>query len=258
VLDLPSPIHVALLSGVFAVLAFVVTLAQRLGDWRSKKVAQVLGVISLLLLVSWLYLGCLWVFNVDLRASFSWNSPTLWVVAGAVTLAGVSLSVMKGNWFRIQRRATETIITGPDLIDLEVTNHPEKTRSPGLIIRVHNRRDSDAGVSVLVRDVRSLNKSTGAYRNSSGSPNLARSVIAKGKIKSGSPSDNQWLVRIAGDHLEVGNTTGSGRLDWPPLDKRTTQRWKVCLEVKTDGSPDWSKEFDVEWQERSDTIWIIR
>jgi len=38
--ELPNPIHIALLGAVFAVITILLTLGQRLGDWRSKRICQ--------------------------------------------------------------------------------------------------------------------------------------------------------------------------------------------------------------------------
>lgn len=255
---LPSPISVALLSGVFAMGALIITLAQRLGDWRSKNIARALGVVATLILLCWVYLVLLWVFNIDLRASFSWNSPTLWVVVGSLGFTGLVLAAVRWNWLRIEQRVTEAVITGPNRIDIEITNHPEKTDSPGLLIRANNRRDSDAVASVLAREAKSLNRATHAYRDNSSSLLRIGRVVADVRIKAGSCSNNHWLVRIADGHMEVGNSRGEGTLDWPPLDKSATQRWRIYLTVRVVGFPDWNREFDIEWQPRSDTIWIIR
>jgi hypothetical protein len=102
---LPNPIHVGLLSGGFAIVALIVTLAQRLGDWRSKTVAKGLAAIAIMLLLCWVYLACLWIFEVDLRAVFS-GHPTVFWIAGTLSAIGLALAITKAN--RLRGNSLET------------------------------------------------------------------------------------------------------------------------------------------------------
>jgi hypothetical protein len=94
---MPDPVHIAILSLGFAVVAFVITIAQRLGEWRSKAAARVLGAMAALLVASWFYLAVLWVVKVDLRVLFAAQSPIFWIIAGTLSLMG--LVAARGNWF---------------------------------------------------------------------------------------------------------------------------------------------------------------
>jgi hypothetical protein len=86
---LPSSAQVPLLGAVLSAALFLLTLAQRLGDWRSKKAAWALAAVATVLGLSWFYLICLWVFKVDVRHSVDvhWALLTASVVLGAVALA---------------------------------------------------------------------------------------------------------------------------------------------------------------------------
>lgn|ERR1039457_6111500 len=83
---MPDSVHIALFCGVFAVLAFLWTQAQRVGDYRSKALARTLALIATLLSVLWIYLGFLWFLKIDLRlwiADHHWAAWLLVVVVVA-------------------------------------------------------------------------------------------------------------------------------------------------------------------------------
>lgn len=91
--ELPNPVHIAILSAVFAVIAFIVQLGQRLGDWKSPKFAKVLLGMAVLLIACWVYLALLLIVKVDVRVMFS-NQPTaFWVVMGTVSLMGLVVAL---------------------------------------------------------------------------------------------------------------------------------------------------------------------
>jgi hypothetical protein len=92
--ELPQPVHVAILSLGFAVVAFIITIAQRLGDWRSKWIARALGVLAVLLVICWVYLGALWVFKLDLRVPFTSNSEWFWIIIAGISLLGTIVAIV--------------------------------------------------------------------------------------------------------------------------------------------------------------------
>src|SRR5687768_1939072 len=91
-MDLPNPIHVTLLGLVLAMIVFALTLAQRLGEWRSKMVARILGALASGLVVVWVYLACLWIFKVDLRTVFA-HHVVLFSCAGVLSIIAVILGL---------------------------------------------------------------------------------------------------------------------------------------------------------------------
>lgn len=104
---LPNPIHIALLSGVFAVVAFILTFAQRIGDWRSKAVARILGVIGAGLIALWLYLACLWIFAIDLRTLFDGLSIVFWIILGTLSVMGIVVIVLNKRQMSVPRLVPE-------------------------------------------------------------------------------------------------------------------------------------------------------
>ncbi len=85
---LPDPTHVAVLGLVIGAVMSILALAQRFGEWRSRSVARLLGVLAGALTVCWVYLATLWVFQFDLR---TWvvGYRALWAVAGAFSVIGL-------------------------------------------------------------------------------------------------------------------------------------------------------------------------
>src|ERR1039458_8011357 len=63
----PSAAHTLLLRMGLSIILCLLPLAQRLGEWRSRVVARILVVLSAVLGLSWLYLICLWIFQLDVR-----------------------------------------------------------------------------------------------------------------------------------------------------------------------------------------------
>jgi hypothetical protein len=103
---LPEPTRLAILSLVLGAIAFVVQLAQRLGDWRSRAVAAILALVGFVLLSLWIYLASLWLFWVDLRVMFTTHGTRFWIVAGTVSLliAGYLAVSAKGDIVGIFKR----------------------------------------------------------------------------------------------------------------------------------------------------------
>jgi hypothetical protein len=91
---LPQPIHVALVGLVLASMYAVIQLAQRLGEWRSKIIARILGIVAGLLGVCALYLISLWIFGVDLRA-FTEVAPWIWWSGGIAVSTAAILAIWR-------------------------------------------------------------------------------------------------------------------------------------------------------------------
>jgi hypothetical protein len=93
--SLPQPIHVAIFSLLFAITAFFLTLGQRLGEWRSRKVAHALAVAAGCTVLCGVYLASLWLFNVDLRKGFA--SVPAWLLVSSLGMSLVALLVWLVN-----------------------------------------------------------------------------------------------------------------------------------------------------------------
>ena len=87
----------SLLSMGLAIIIFGFTLAQRLGDWRSKSIARSLVLLVILLLLAWIYFFVRLFFNVDLRYSLG-SRGLFWT-----SIVSSALAVIL--WFAIGRSA---------------------------------------------------------------------------------------------------------------------------------------------------------
>ena len=93
-----------MLSLGFAVIACVLTLAQRLGDWRSKTVAWILGCVALFSCVGWFYLAALWLLEVDIRIAFAERSTAFWITTSALSAVSIAaLLLARLRQRRLQR-----------------------------------------------------------------------------------------------------------------------------------------------------------
>ncbi len=91
-----NPVHIALLSAVFAVIALILTMGQRLGEWRSKTIGRILGILGIFLIACWVYLACLWLTGIDLRR-FAEESVVFWVLLGGLSLIGAVFAVRRNR-----------------------------------------------------------------------------------------------------------------------------------------------------------------
>jgi hypothetical protein len=113
----PNPIHIAILSAVFAVIAFILQLGQRLGDWKSPRIAKVLLLIAVLLVACWIYLVCLLIFDIDIRTVFTQQPPVFWIIMATVALMGVIVSISP-RWVRKDAMAMQVKAS----INIQVVN----------------------------------------------------------------------------------------------------------------------------------------
>jgi hypothetical protein len=105
VADLPIAVRLTLFFGAFAVIAFVLTLAQRLGEVRSKPLSRVLGAAGFLGCIVWIKYGVELFFRVDLADDFP---KTFWTALLIVSGGGIIWAVKKG-WFGTKVSTAEQI-----------------------------------------------------------------------------------------------------------------------------------------------------
>jgi hypothetical protein len=98
-ITIPTALHLSMIGVGFAVLAAIFTFAQRMGNWHSKPVGLVLGVIGACLAPFWVYIVSLWVFQIDLLAKV----VTVSVSAALVVVALVAIGLRK-KWYRGKER----------------------------------------------------------------------------------------------------------------------------------------------------------
>jgi len=89
-----------LLSAGLAMILCLLQLAQRLGDWRSRKMAHLLTTAAVVLGLCWAYLIFLWIFKVDVRRWF--ESHWIWSAAALVlgTIALLLYARTHVGWIR--------------------------------------------------------------------------------------------------------------------------------------------------------------
>lgn len=102
-LAIPNPTHLAALSMGFAVAATFITLAQRIGDWRSEPVGVALGTVGGLLALGWAYFAFLWIFQINLLR----QSVTVYVLI-ILALVGLAAWSFHKRWFRGKRQVNTT------------------------------------------------------------------------------------------------------------------------------------------------------
>ena len=90
-------VHIAMLFGSFAVLAFLWTQAQRVGDWKSKIASRVLVGIATPLSIAWIYFGLLWIFQIDLRVVANRQPAAFWSLTGISLLVAVIVIVQSSR-----------------------------------------------------------------------------------------------------------------------------------------------------------------
>src|SRR5450631_197315 len=98
-----QPGQITLLTAGFAVIAFLFTIAQRLGDWRSKSTSVVLGIIAAALGLYWAYFVTLWVFGFNILGVFQVPFPRVSTTAATITavLAFIGAALFKLMWPRV-------------------------------------------------------------------------------------------------------------------------------------------------------------
>jgi hypothetical protein len=95
---LPQPVHVTLLALGFTVIALILTLGQRLGEWRSKTVARILGILAFVLILCWVYVVLLWIFQIDL-VQFAILPVGVWWIVGLGSVI-TAVFAARRTWFR--------------------------------------------------------------------------------------------------------------------------------------------------------------
>jgi hypothetical protein len=166
-MSLPQPIHVALVSLVCGLVYFLIQLAQRLGEWRSKAVANILGVIAGLLGICVLYMISLWVFKVDL-ASFGNVPRWIWWSTGVV-LVGLT--------------ATQTIFRNARL-------RANKETAPLLVPVISSYEATDTGNCVTLRVRLFVSNSSSTEHTEICGFGLA--------LQNQLPTDHKWSIFLVG------------------------------------------------------------
>jgi hypothetical protein len=76
-------------------------------------------------------------------------------------------------------------------------------------------------------------------------------------VLAGDQSTDTWLVRIAGDHLEVGSGTGDGILLWPKGDPVEAETWLLSLTITADNLDPWRVDLRLAWARQADLLWVF-
>jgi hypothetical protein len=152
-------------------------------------------------------------------------------------------------------RQSEFRLIGPHDVDLvlEIFHSPEGRR--GVLARLHNRRVAGlSSCSVIVTDARSFDATRQSFRESAG---FNRIEVLKEDCGAGFESRNAWLLRIEGNHIEVGAYVNQCIMLWPTGDKSDRERWRLYLKMTSKGLDEWTQEVECEWVRGSKAIRIV-
>jgi hypothetical protein len=121
----------------------------------------------------------------------------------------------------------------------------------GLVGAIINHRTSNLQeFRLFVNEARSFDRRKSALREPFG---LGRARLKVQKtLCAGDKTDAAWLVRICGDHLEVGDTNGQGVLIWPRGDVTDQQIWYLNMSVEGTGLVvPWTFDVRIDWWRQS-------
>jgi hypothetical protein len=105
--SLSHPTQIAVLAMGLTVTIFLLTMAQRLGDWRSKTLDKVLVVLAALLAASLIYLAALWIVGVDLGVWLNKQGGWFWVSVFALSSIALLLWLWRGGRKSEKEKASE-------------------------------------------------------------------------------------------------------------------------------------------------------
>jgi hypothetical protein len=107
------------------------------------------------------------------------------------------------------------------------------------------------GCRLLVHDARSFDRRKSTFREGFG----FEAVVDTCKtLFAGDKTSAAWLVRINGDHLEVGNTVSHGVLRWPRGDDSDEQQWLLRMSFDTENAEPWKFDIHVTWFQKTNAL----
>ena len=120
---------------------------------------------------------------------------------------------------------------------------------------INDRTENLRNCRIVVRDARSFEGRKQTYREGFG---LRPVLVANHpSVLAGDQSTDTWLVRIAGDHLEVGSGTGDGILLWPKGDPVEAETWLLSLTITADNLDPWRVDLRLAWARQADLLWVF-
>jgi hypothetical protein len=255
--------RIFLLGVAVTALVGLIHLGQRLGEWRSKTIAWILGILAAILFAFWVYLLCLWIFDIDMRPWFTAH----WLVVSLLLLVGVAIVLLRKPW-QWFTRILQKLWGGPvgwqdeihvktrEGVDLHIKRHPS---ADGLIAVLTNHPPHNINkCCIWVLEAISFDARQGrklVARDSFGFG--ARAVATYQPILGGSVAktiqghESAWLIRVNQGHLEVGSTTNEGTLKWSSGDTSSEQIWMLDMSASGEGLKEWHFKIWVMWSSKS-------
>jgi hypothetical protein len=152
-------------------------------------------------------------------------------------------------------------MSSPDDLKIRIVSGANSNATgDGLILYFINGRDDPIQQSTItVIDASSFNSRTSRFRTTENY--VAVPIGSYLKTPAGDTAkqlpdrESAWLIRIAGDHLELSGNVGQV-LKWPAGDPSTREIWMLTLSVQTKAHPAWNPKLRVEWERGSKKIFI--
>jgi hypothetical protein len=140
-------------------------------------------------------------------------------------------------------------VSGPDHVELLLEEY-----AAGYVWKFHSKSLEDIDqVRLEIVGARSFDPEKHAFRKS-------REFIVRWSavrnLKAGDQTEGVRFFEFKVDHLEFGNTHGSGELPWPSGDLGARRRWLLSLRV-IGLSNEWPIELDVRWALGTQVLEIV-
>jgi hypothetical protein len=249
--------RIFLLGVAVTALVGLIHLGQRLGDWRSKTIAWMLGTLAAILFTFWVYFLCLWIFDIDMRPWFTAH----WLVVSLLLLVGVAIVLLRRpwRWFARVNWQDEIHFRSSEGLDCHIKKHPS---ADGLIAVLTNHPPNNINkCSIRVLEAISFDARQGRKLVARDSFGFGKATIAIYQpIMGGSVAktiqghESAWFIRINQGHLEVGNTVNDGILKWGSADTSPEQIWALDVSVSGEGLKPWNFKVWLMWSSKSGVL----
>ena len=143
------------------------------------------------------------------------------------------------------RMPEDVLIKGPDDVELIVERYPN-----GYVWKIRNgslQAIKQPGLEIV--STQSFDAKKVAFRE----PIASGVAWVSRRLPAGEVSKSTILVRIEGDHLELGDTVGMHQLLWPSGDPAINRRWVLTIKV-LGISQEWPIELDLRWTHGTKTL----
>jgi len=149
----------------------------------------------------------------------------------------------------------ELRLRSPQDLNIRIRLHEGEHGIRGLVANLINDRSTNlSNCMIIVRDAKSFDARRQTYREIFGMQ--ARRVAYYRDVLAGDQTTDSWLVRIAGDRLELGDHLGEGVLFWPKGDPAESEVWLLTLYIEAGGLDPWIFDLRVAWSRGSNVLQV--